>query len=106
MMLSLWLLFCSSCWKYDGESSPNGGRRDICVSGSEKLIDLSAISVPTLVICGGNDPYLNYDLVNSSISELPPGSALEIIEGASHVAYIEKPYYKEFQKRLIDFLKK
>lgn len=22
-------LFCSSCWHYDGESSPNGGRRDL-----------------------------------------------------------------------------
>ncbi len=98
-------LFCSGCWKYDGESSPNGGRRDLCVSDSEKLINLSAISVPTLVICGSKDPYLNYDLVNSSLDELPEGSVLEIIEGASHVAYIEKPYYKDFRKRLIHFLK-
>lgn len=98
-------LFCSSCWKYDGESSPNGGRRDLCVSESKKLINLSAISVPTLVICGSKDPYLNYDLVNGSLDELPEGSAIEIIEGASHVAYIEKPYYKDFQKRLIHFLK-
>lgn len=99
-------LFCSSCWKYDGESSPNGGRRDICVSGSEKLIDLSAIKVPTLIICGSNDPYLNYDLVNSSVNELPYGSVLEVIEGASHVAYLEKPYYKDFQNRIVRFLKK
>ena len=31
-------LFCSSCWKYDGKYSPNGGRRDLCVAGSEKLM--------------------------------------------------------------------
>ena len=52
-------LFCSSCWHYDGESSPNGGRRDLCVPQTEKLIDLSAITVPTFVICGDKDPYLN-----------------------------------------------
>lgn len=98
-------MFCSGCWKYDGEESPNGGRRDICVPESEKLIDLSAIKAPTLVICGSKDPYLNYDLVTGSLDELPAGSALEIIEGASHVAYIEKPYYKDFQNRLIHFLK-
>ncbi len=97
-------LFCSSCWKYDGESSPNGGRRDICVPESEKLIDLSAITVPTLVICGNKDPYLNYDLINTSLQELPAGSMLEVIEGASHVAYIEEPYYQDFHKRLIRFL--
>lgn len=98
-------LFCSSCWKYDMETSPNGGRRDICVSESEKLIDLSAITVPTLVICGDKDPYLNYDLINSSLQELPAGSSLEIIKGASHVAYIEEPYYQDFQNRLVRFLK-
>ncbi len=98
-------MFCSSCWKYDREYSPNGGRRDICVPESEKLIDLSAISVPTLVICGDKDPYLNYDLVNTSLEKLPSGSALEVIEGASHVAYIEKPYHKDFQDRLVRFLK-
>ena len=98
-------LFCSSSWHYDRESSPNGGRRDICVNSDQLLIDLDRISVPTLVICGDKDPYLNYDLVNDSLSHLPEGSKLEIIEGASHVALAEKPYYRDFQKRLTDFLK-
>ena len=98
-------LFCSGCWHYDGEKSPNGGRRDICVPASETLIDLDALTVPTLVICGDSDPYLNYDLVGTALAHLPAGSALEVIEGASHVAYIEKPYYHEFQDRLIGFLK-
>ena len=97
-------LFCSSCWRYDGEYSPNGGRRDLCVSQSEKLIDLSEITAPTLVICGDKDPYLNYDLVNRALDNLPKGSDLAIIEGASHVAYIEELYYHEFQNLLIEFL--
>ena len=97
-------LFCSSCWHYDGEKSPNGGRRDICVDSSERLIDLDAFTVPTLVICGDRDPYLDYDLVCAAPEHLPPGSALELIEGASHVAYIEKPFYHGFRDRLIVFL--
>ena len=97
-------LFCSSCWHYDGESSPNGGRRDICVPGTQRLIDLSGITVPTLLICGGSDPYLNYELIGSALDELPEGSSREVIKGASHVAYIEKPYYRDFQDRLVRFL--
>ena len=99
-------MFCSSCWHYDGEQSPNGGRRDVCVSESEKLIDLTGLKVPTLVICGDKDPYLNYDLVNTSLDLLPAGSQLEIIEGGSHVVFIEKPFYRDFQDRLIRFLNK
>ncbi len=97
-------LFCSSSWHYDKEASPNGGRRDICVDKSQSLIDLSKITVPTLVICGDCDPYLNYDRISACLDELPGDSVLEVIEGASHVAYIEKPYYHDFQNRLIQFL--
>ena len=98
-------MFCSNCWHYDGESSPNGGRRDLCVDNSELLIDLDKIAVPTLVICGDNDPYLDYDLVKESPEHLPEGSKLEIIEGGSHVVYIEKACYRLFQDKLMDFLK-
>ena len=97
-------MYCSSCWHYDGESSPNGGRRDICVSEEEKLIDLAQITVPTLIICGSEDPYLNYDLVNGAPGLLPAGSSLEVIEGGSHVVMLEKPYYHDFQDRLMRFL--
>ena len=76
------------------------------VDKSEKLIDLSKITVPTLVICGSNDPYLNFELVNNSIKALPEGSELEIIEGGAHVIMYEKPYYKEFQNKLSEFLVK
>ena len=97
-------LLCSSSWHYDKESSPNGGRRDICVDKAKSLIDLKEISIPSLVICGDKDPYLDYDRVNAVLDDLPDGSALEVIEGASHVAFIEKPYYRDFQDRLIGFL--
>ncbi len=97
-------MFCSNCWHYDRESSPNGGRRDLCVDSSKSLIDLDKISVPTLVICGGSDPYLDYDRVTGSTEHLPEGSKLEIIKGGSHVVYIEKPFYHLFQEKLADFL--
>ena len=94
----------SGCWHYDGESSPNGGRKDLCVDASNLLIDLTQIRTPTLVICGDQDPYLNYNLVNRCLDGLPDGSALEIIPGGSHVVYIEKPWYHDFQDRLLRFL--
>ncbi len=97
-------LLASSSWHYDGEYSPNGGRRDICVDDFHLLIDLDRITVPTLVICGDQDPYLNYELVYAAPKHLPEGSTLEVIEGASHDAFIEKPYHKDFQERLIRFL--
>lgn len=97
-------LFCSGCWHYDGESSPNGGRRDICVDPSNLLIDLTKISTPTLVICGDRDPYLDYNLVNRCLEDLPDGSALEIIPGGSHVIFLEKPFYHDFQERLLRYL--
>ena len=97
-------LLCSSSWHYDRESSPNGSRRDICVDEARSLIDLTRITMPTLVICGDKDPYLNYDRVYSALDDLPDDSVLEVIEGASHVAYLEKPYHCDFQDRLIRFL--
>lgn len=99
-------LFCSSCWRYDGESSPNGGRRDICVSNGTRLIDLSAINVPTLVVCGDNDPYLDDALVDSSLESLPAGSEKTVVSGGAHVLMYEKPYYHAFQNAVIGFLSK
>ena len=78
-------MWCSSCWHFDGETSPNGGRKDVCVSKEEKLIDLKHFTVPTLVICGSEDPYLNYDLVKTALEDLPKDSELEMIQGGSHV---------------------
>ena len=97
----LWAL---SCRHYDGKKSPNGGRRDICVDSSKKLIDFSLLKIPTLVIYGDKDPYLNYKLINTDKLLLPKGSSVKIIKGGSHVVFVEKPYHKEFQKILVNFL--
>ena len=97
--------FASSCWRYDGGSSPNGPRRDICVDKSVTLIDMSKIGVPTLLIYGDADPYLNYELIDKMYQQLPKESMRKIIGGAAHCAYIEKPYYHDFQNTVIKFLK-
>ena len=99
-------LYCSGCWHYDGEFSPNGGRRDLCADRSAVLIDLRRIRTPTLVICGDRDPYVKNDLVLRSLADLPEGSELKIIAGGSHVVFVEKPYYHSFQDSLVDFLKR
>ena len=99
-------LYCSGCWHYDAEFSPNGGRRDLCTDASVRLIDLPCIRVPTLVICGDRDPYLNVGMVKRSLEDLPAGSELKIFEGGSHVVFVEKPYYRAFQDSLAAFLKK
>ena len=98
-------VFCSNSWHYDGESSPNGGRKDICVPEAEILIDLGKVSVPLLLIYGDSDPYLNYDAINAAAASLPEDSEVTVIPGGSHVVYIEKPYYRAFQDALISFLK-
>ena len=99
-------LYCFGCWHYDGEFSPNGGRRDLCADRSAVLIDLSRIRTPTLVICGDRDPYVKNDLVLRSLADLPEGSELKVIAGGSHVVFVEKPYYHTFQDSLVDFLKR
>ena len=97
-------LFCSGCWRYDGDSSPNGWRKDALVDPSRKLIDLDSIAAPTLVICGDRDPYMDWEAVNSCLDHLPEGSRLEIIPGGSHIVMYEKPYYRDFQDRVVRFL--
>ena len=97
-------ILCSNSWRYDGENSPNGGRRDLCVSDSVKLIDFSALKMPTLVIYGDRDPYINFECIDDEAEFLPEGSSVEVIPGASHVAFIEKPYHRDFQERVFRFL--
>ena len=101
VLIEMW---CSSCWHYDGDSSPNGWRKDALVSEDNILINLEEITVPTLVICGDKDPYLNMDAVNSSPEKLPEGSELKVIPGGSHILLYEKNYYKEFQDDVSSFL--
>ena len=97
-------VFQSNCWRYDKDSSPNGGRRDLLVSAETPLIDPASIQVPTLVIGGDKDPYLNLDSMRAAMDKLPSGSKLEIMPGAAHAMMMEKPYYKEFRQKVVEFL--
>ena len=97
-------MFCSSCWHYDGDSSPNAWRKDALVSEDNVLIDLTKITVPTLVICGDKDPYLNMGRVKTSLDPLPDGSELKVIPGGSHIVLYEKNCYREFQDSVAAFL--
>ena len=99
-------MFCSSCWRYDGDSSPRGWSKDAFVDESTKLIDLERISSPTLVIYGNQDPYMNMDLLSSALGSLPEGSELHMVEGGSHIMIYEKNCYREFQDRIVGFLKR
>ena len=73
----------------------------------ERLIPTAAISVPTLLILGDQDPYLTVALAEEAMSTLPnKDSKLVVLEGAAHAMMMEKPYYKEFREAVLDFLKK
>ena len=96
--------FCSNCWRYDGDDSPNGGRREVCRAESVVLLDLEKLSRPTLVVCGDKDPYMDMPQIRKSLDKTPQGSKLVVIPGAAHCAMIEKPFYHEFQQSVLDFL--
>ena len=98
--------WCSNCWRYDGDKSPNGGRRDASVPSSVRMIEPEKLSMPALLICGGNDPYMDYDMLKDVLDFLPEGSEVKIIGKGSHVVIVEKPYYHEFQDSVVKFLRK
>lgn len=97
--------FQSGSWRYDKDSSPNGGRRDLLVSKDKFLISFASLKVPTLVIGGDKDPYLNLPVLEKEIAKLPQGSEFELIPGAAHAAMMEKPYYRRFREDVARFLK-
>ena len=99
-------LWCSSCWHYDRDFSPNGGRKDLCVDRSERLFYPEKIIRPTLLICGDHDPYVDNELVSVCKERLPAGSEVVVFQGGSHMIFVEKPFYRDFQNRLLQFLAK
>ena len=99
-------MFCSSCWHYDGDSSPRGWSKDAFAEESKTLIDLGRISSPTLIIYGDRDPYMNTDHLGTALHYLPEGSELKMIEGGSHIMIYEKNCYREFQDSIAAFLRK
>lgn len=97
--------FQSNAWRYDKDSSPNGGRKDLLVEKDKILISFANIKTPTLVIGGDKDPYLNLPVLEKEIAKLPQGSKFELIPGAAHAMMMEKPYYKRFREDVAAFLK-
>ncbi|MBQ7155949.1 MAG: alpha/beta hydrolase [Synergistaceae bacterium] len=98
--------FQSNCWRYDKDSSPNGGRRDLLVAPAERLIPTGDIEVPVLLIAGSKDDYVSPELCREAFGTLTnKASRLEIIEGAAHAMMMEKPYYRVFRQKVLEFLR-
>ena len=99
--------FLSNCWKYDKNSSPNGGRVDLLVAPDKRLLPTAQLKAPTLLIAGSKDQYVTPDLVAEAFATLQnKDSEMAIIDGAAHAVMIEKPFYKEFREKILAFLKK
>lgn len=98
--------FLSNCWRYDGKGSPNGGRRDLLVDGTQRLIPTASIKAPVLLIVGDKDPYVSVALCEEAKATLTEeGSQLVVVPGASHAMMMEKPFYKTFREAVLEFLK-
>ena len=98
--------FLSNCWRYDKDGSPNGGRRDLLVAPDKRLIPTASIKAPVLIIVGSKDDYVSPELCREAFETLSDkGSRLEVIEGAAHAMMMEKPYYRTFREKVLDFLK-
>ena len=60
-----------------------------------------AIRLPTLMICGDEDA-ITPPALSEELADLVPGARLRIIQGASHLANLDKP--AEFNSAIDDFL--
>ena len=97
--------YLANAWHYDKDTSPNGGRRDLLVSSKKRLIPTAEIKAPVLIIAGTNDPYVTPELCAEAYKTLSnKDSRLEIIPGAAHAMLMERPYYKLFREKVMDFL--
>jgi pimeloyl-ACP methyl ester carboxylesterase len=96
--------FLSNSWRYDGKGSPNGGRRDLLVAPTERLIPTADIKAPTLLILGDKDDYVSVALAEEALATLENGK-LKVISGGAHAMMMEKPYYREFRESILEFLK-
>ena len=96
--------FLSYCWRYDQNTSPNGGRRDLLAGSDVQLFDPTQIDVPVLMIGGSEDPLLYLDLLEKGFDKLPKkeDSKMVIMEGAGHILMLEKDYHQEFQDAVVD----
>lgn len=97
-------VFLAHCWRYDGEGSPNGGRRDLLVASQERLINATALRMPVLLITGDQDAYVDLAVAKDTMRHLPSGSQLVILQGGGHAMMMEKPLYATFRHNVLHFL--
>lgn len=99
--------FQSNCWRYDKDSSPNGGRRDLLVAPDERLIPTDKLTMPVLIISGTKDEYVSPELCKEAFSTLAnkKKSRIETLTGAGHAMMMEKPHYKQFRSKVFSFLR-
>ncbi|NQZ07008.1 MAG: alpha/beta fold hydrolase [Algicola sp.] len=100
--------FLSNSWRFDGHSSPNGGRRDLLTSGNKALFDMKKLLPPVLLIGGSKDSLLNWPKLNEGFAQIAqrPGNKLIKIDGGSHILMLEKPHYKTFRTHALTFINK
>ncbi|MES2614330.1 MAG: alpha/beta hydrolase [Bdellovibrionota bacterium] len=103
---NLFNLYRKQCQMYDGAGSPNGCRKDLFQSKSVELFKPSLLLIPTLVIAGDQDSYVNWEKDIPPIMKLLPNPKSKAVEirGGSHVVMLEKPYHNQFQLEVWNFL--
>ena len=98
-------LFDDNTKKYDSRPVPNGGRRDLLISGNNRLIPTAEIVNPTLLIVGDRDGYVSVKLAREAAASIP-GAELKVVEGGGHALFMEKPHYVDFRESVVKFLRK
>lgn len=100
-------IWCDHVFNMDGRHGrPNGGNREIMGIGDGWLIDASTVKVPTVILNGDIDFYVDQDRVKTAFAQLPKGSELHVFHGAGHALYCETDHYIPFRDTLLAFLQK
>lgn len=100
-------IWCDHVYKIDGRHGrPNGGNREIMKAGQDWLIDASTVKVPTAIMTGDVDMYVDQDRCKKALTQLPEGSELNVFHGAGHAHYCETDYYVTFREKVLAFLSK
>lgn len=100
-------IWCDHVFNIDGRHGrPNGANREIMACGDGWLIDTSKVKVPTCILNGDIDFYIDQNRVKQAFPALPEGSELHTFHGAGHALYCEVDYYKPFRETLLKFLQK
>lgn len=100
-------IWCDKVFKIDGQHGrPNGGNREIMAAGDNWLIDATKVNVPTSILTGNIDMYVDQERCKIACEQLPEGSELKVFRGAGHALYCETDYYVPFREAVLEFLNK